>query len=207
MQATARASDYVLEQRTQKRYRQLLRDSAPDNEAWDSILEQCFPKHFSGSHRDRCQVYWQAEDRAEHEVPEVITRLCRADLEKVAALVEQTDLIGCIRLVWEVLRPQLHKTAPAQPRLPDDAKQHQAAGFGRPRPTKKPAPRKKPKPAMTPLGPPLVLTPPPPVQRAVTPKPAVCRVPARPRLRVQGGRQLSLWPPAEHPFRGGMVGV
>ncbi|RSK23957.1 hypothetical protein [Hymenobacter metallilatus] len=133
MQADAHVSDYVLEQRTQKRYRYLLRETLQGPQELDRLLEESFPEHFALAHtrRDPCQVYWQADSRVEHDIPELITRLCRADLERVAVLLDAGELAAGIRLIWHELRPLLHRTAPLTERLPDDTRLYQAAGLGR----------------------------------------------------------------------------
>ncbi|OUJ69188.1 hypothetical protein [Hymenobacter crusticola] len=114
VQAQSRPADYTLEQRVQKRYHSFLFDGLQDlyglpaPEALDYVLETSFPTYFNGTQRERCQQYWQAEERVQHDVPEVIRRLPRAELEQVDFLLTEQDLIGAIRLVWFTFRPRLH---------------------------------------------------------------------------------------------------
>lgn len=135
VQAQSRPADYTLEQRVQKRYHAFLFDGLQDlyglpaPEALDYVLETAFPTYFNGTQRERCQQYWQAEERVQHDIPEVIRRLPRAELEQVDCLLTEQDLIGAIRLVWFSFRPLLH-TFGRQLTSLSDGKLYSLTGLG-----------------------------------------------------------------------------
>lgn len=206
------ASVYTLEQRVQKAYRRLLFDGLeslfdlPGPDALTCLVETVFASYFTKASKGKRKrgnslKHWQAEERLQYDIPEIISRLPAEQLTQLDTLLTAQDIVGAVTLAWYTYRPMLHKLDP-QEHLPDDRKQVAAANLGRPRPAKKPEPKNKPRLNTPPFGPPLVLTPP-PVQRLPTRKPPVCRLPAL-RPKQQSTVQLSLWPPVAQllPFLG-----
>jgi len=127
LQATAQPGAYVLEQRIQRRYRTLLREGLATlypclplpgqvgpfaHDAYKQLCHDAFPDHFTRRQKDPGRVYVQAEERFEHDVPELISRLPPAQLRQVAPLVDQHDLVGVVRLVWYTFRPVLNRLVP-----------------------------------------------------------------------------------------------
>jgi len=127
LQATVQPGAYVLEQRIQRRYRTLLREGLAtlypclplpgqvgpfEHDAYKQLAREAFPDHFTRRQKDPGRVYVQAEERIEHDVPELISRLPPAQLRQVAPLVDQHDLVGVVRLVWYTFRPLLNRLVP-----------------------------------------------------------------------------------------------
>jgi len=127
LQATIQPGAYVLEQRIQRRYRTLLREGLAtlyprlplpgqvgpfEHDAYKQLARDAFPDHFTRRQKDPGRVYVQAEERIEHDVPELISRLPPAQLRQVAPLVDQHDLVGVVRLIWYTFRPLLNRLVP-----------------------------------------------------------------------------------------------
>jgi hypothetical protein len=107
--ASGRPADYTLERRLQKRYKHLLFEGVAGPAALDHLLESVFPKYFNGSQKERCQQYWQAEERVQYDIPEVIAKLDRASLRRLATYLDAGDLAQAIRYCWYELRPVLRR--------------------------------------------------------------------------------------------------
>ncbi|MBO3273213.1 hypothetical protein [Hymenobacter defluvii] len=133
------ATAYILERRVQKQYRALLFDGLADlfdrpaTDALDYLLETAFPAYFQRPQRDRCQILWQAEERVQYDIPEIISRLPQAELERLKALLDAGDLLGVVHYVWYELRPQLRRLDPT-PRTQQTRAPHPTASLSTPTP-------------------------------------------------------------------------
>lgn len=109
---------YAVEQRVQKAYRHLLFHELetlfhlPAPDALTYLIETAFASYFAKKatgkrKRGDSQKYWQAEERLQYDIPELMARLPLAELEHLLALLQEKKLIEVVTLVWYTYRPLL----------------------------------------------------------------------------------------------------
>lgn len=118
------ASTFALEQRVRKRYHYFLNKGLAtlyphlplpgtvlptQHDCYKELLHHSFPARFQGKQKHRGQVYRQAEERVEQDIPEMLHRLNHAALLQLEQLLLTGAFAQAIRVCWHELRPQLRR--------------------------------------------------------------------------------------------------